>query len=182
MLSLETEKNKELSRVSERVTKTEMEYNKCDMPSINRNLQVLVDKDSKLNALKTALVELNANSNIISDLNDDIQRQNTIIKDCIDSIEASSLPIADLESEVKQLATQLEKMEMSVSQATKEIRATLSEGDICPVCGNKLTQIINDEVFESLISPIRENKRNAEKRLNDILSTRIASVKGKKMQ
>ncbi len=179
VLSLETEKNKELSRVSERVTKTEMEYNKCDMPSINRNLQVLVDKDSKLNALKTALVELNANSNIISDLNDDIQRQNTIIKDCIDSIEASSLPIADLESEVKQLATQLEKMEMSVSQATKEIRATLSEGDICPVCGNKLTQIINDEVFESLISPIRENKRNAEKRLNDILSTRIASVKRK---
>ena len=43
------------------------------------------------------------------------------------------------------------------------VRATLNEGDICPVCGNVVKQILTDETIASILKPYRDSIEKAKR-------------------
>lgn len=61
--------------------------------------------------------------------------------------------------------TQYEKMQKSVSDYVKELRAELSLGDKCPVCGRVVETLDNDEHFQSVLKPFKEMAEKAEREL-----------------
>lgn len=41
------------------------------------------------------------------------------------------------------------------------VRATLKEGDTCPVCGNTVKTVLSDETIETILNPYKEDKKTA---------------------
>ncbi|MBR5972378.1 MAG: AAA family ATPase [Paludibacteraceae bacterium] len=56
-----------------------------------------------------------------------------------------------------------ETAEKAVKDIAKELRSTLKEGDVCPVCGQKVTSLFSDEHFQSSLSQQLTNKTQKEK-------------------
>ncbi len=50
----------------------------------------------------------------------------------------------------------LDKQELSVKQTTRELRASLVVGEMCPVCGQTVERLIGEEQFTSILAPMRE--------------------------
>lgn len=63
------------------------------------------------------------------------------------------------------------QMEMSVGNAAKELRSKLVVGAECPVCGQRVGQLLADEHFQSVLEPVRVRKVNAEERLRKAATT-----------
>lgn len=42
------------------------------------------------------------------------------------------------------------------------VRATLKEGDICPVCGNIVKSVLSDEIIETILNPYRKDINDAQ--------------------
>ncbi len=49
-----------------------------------------------------------------------------------------------------------EKMRESTVDYLNELRATLAEGDTCPLCGQRINQLTSSEKFESLLQPVKQ--------------------------
>lgn len=68
-------------------------------------------------------------------------------------------------------------MEMSVGNAAKELRSKLVVGAECPVCGQRVGQLLADEHFQSVLEPVRVRKVNAEERLRKAATTLAVTQK-----
>ena len=69
------------------------------------------------------------------------------------------------------------QMEMSVGNAAKELRSKLVVGAECPVCGQRVGQLLADEHFQSVLEPVRVRKVNAEERLRKAATTLAVTQK-----
>lgn len=62
-----------------------------------------------------------------------------------------------------------DKIHLSVEDAAKEVRSRVEVGDVCPVCGQKIMEMMHDDDFESILKKPRFEMEAAEKDLNAIL-------------
>ncbi|MDD4760296.1 MAG: AAA family ATPase [Bacteroidaceae bacterium] len=69
----------------------------------------------------------------------------------------------------ERIKMQYEKMEKSISNYVKELRAELSVGDKCPVCGRVIETLDSDEDFQSALKPFKEIKEKAQGELQQSL-------------
>ena len=60
-----------------------------------------------------------------------------------------------------------DKQKEATEEWAKEARARLSVGDTCPVCGQKIKSLCNDEDFQSVLAPIRESCENKKREYKD---------------
>lgn len=73
-----------------------------------------------------------------------------------------------------------DKQKEAVEEWAKEARARLSLGDTCPVCGQEIKSLCNDEDFQSVLAPIRlslETKEKAYKEAEQALNNNRTEAK-----
>lgn len=58
--------------------------------------------------------------------------------------------------------------EKSVKDIAKELRKNLKAGDTCPVCGQKITELLSDDHFQSSLTTQLQAKNEKEKTLKDV--------------
>ncbi|MDE7101656.1 MAG: hypothetical protein K2O37_02560, partial [Bacteroidales bacterium] len=88
----------------------------------------------------------------------------------------------EAEERLKNAEKDLRTLQKGVGDVAKGLRATLSEGEICPVCGNKIEKLLTDEYFETLYAPAKKRWEEAErlhKAADNSLKTNLAERKAK---
>jgi len=95
----------------------------------------------------------------------DVSNLEKILKEAEEEIKSLEPSLAEVEAERERFATALHHGEISVSDAVRSIRKELNRGDCCPVCGSIIEKELSEEVFESMLRPLREGKKKADDRV-----------------
>ena len=63
-----------------------------------------------------------------------------------------------------------EKQKECTEQWAAEARSRLQPGDICPVCGQRITELPSDENFRSLLEPVHQHLLEKKKQLEEVMA------------
>lgn len=85
-------------------------------------------------------------------------RTNERREDCLRKIPGLEANCKQAHQQYTDATTLYEKQKESVENWAKEARARLTQGDQCPVCGQRIEHLPGDEHFASLLTPIVEHR------------------------
>lgn len=163
--------------------------NKKKQDAINEKQNILNKVD--INALhktektfQNGLDILNETLNLLDNLNErqsEIENKKQKIAETKRNLSDNQQILTNLQSDFEKADTdyqeakiRLEKLKQSTGDFTKALRHNLSAGDVCPVCGQKIHEIIKDEEFAKMLEPFEnellakeEIKEKAENSKND---------------
>lgn len=115
-------------------------------------ITLLQDTLNLLDILNEKRNELVSKENNINDLNQKFEVAQQKLKD-------SQIVFLVADKEFQAAKERYEKLCQSTNNYVKSLRHNLSEGNICPVCGQKVINIMKDEDFAKILEPL-ENERN----------------------
>lgn len=100
-------------------------------------------------------------------------REREEVGKCADGLPALEAAFIESSETYRRMQEVYELKKSACSDIMKEIRVTLSEGDACPLCGQKIEHLADDGEFVSLLESARaameesrRNSKDAEERLN----------------
>ncbi len=161
---LETATNNEHAKQTE-ISEKQNAANKFDQPELTQRCTILTATNRLLGEIKekyTLYIDKSAN----------IKNQEQNISNLEAEITAASVAYAQAcdnltqaEAKVETAQIQFNKLKNSADDFLKTIRATiratLKDGDTCPLCGQKIIELTSDEEFEKIIAPLRLDLDNA---------------------
>lgn len=129
------------------------------------DLAGLVRQKEEAHARLSGLRELAAMHDAALKAESEHSRLSAKISDCIKHMEMLAARAKDLDGKEAETMEQY-KMQEKIFEAKKtacedilkEIRASLSEGEDCPLCGQKIARLTRDEEFESVLEPEKKKK------------------------
>lgn len=155
-----------------------------DLKTINEELFQLNNRFQSIGELCGMIKNAEIANTRLKDLTTEADTKRKTIEECDRIIESLESPLKSAESELTKATGDLEKIELATSDAVNAIRMSVKEGDICPVCGNKIEKIISDDAFSSLLDTLRTRKRHSESALlklrSDIFSTKRLKAESQK--
>ena len=78
------------------------------------------------------------------------------IGNCQKEIEKQTACVAEADKAKREAETLYNSMEGSVSDHARLLRAKLKAGDTCPVCGQRVNEVVNDADFIALLEPLQK--------------------------
>lgn len=193
--------NEKLPKLQETLAKANIRLqtaaaeNKKKQETINEKQTILNTID--INALDTegrrlqnGLDLLNNMLNLLDNLNErqsDISKKENVITDIKKKLSFEQKILKDLQSDFDKAETEyqdaknrLDKLRQSTGDFAKALRHNLLKGDICPVCGQKVDDIIKDEEFAKMLEPFENElleKENKKKQAETLKNEKQTSVK-----
>ncbi|MCQ2318381.1 MAG: AAA family ATPase [Bacteroidales bacterium] len=120
------------------------------LDNLNEKRSEIANKEQKIAETKRNLSD---NQQILTNLQSDFEKADT---------------------EYQEAKNRLDKLRQSTDDCVKALRHNLLKGDICPVCGQKVNDIIKDKEFAKMLEPFEnellkkeDRKRQAEKSKNE---------------
>lgn len=142
-------KSKEINTISSAI-------NALDYPNLLSQHEAYQKQVTSLQDYKSHLeVYKQINDNRLSKIQSLEQLEKTIIS-CSSKLHDEIVLSKHLETELNQQSELYEKQQRACSEIMKEYRSLLNEGDTCPLCGQKVQQVVTDEHFSSILVPIKE--------------------------
>lgn len=127
-----------------------------------------------LNETFILLDNLNEKRSEIADKEQKIAETKRDLFDNQQILEKLQLDFEKADTEYQEAKIRLDKLRQSTDDCVKALRHNLLKGDICPVCGQKVNDIVKDEDFAKMLEPFEnellakeEIKKKAEKSKND---------------
>ncbi|MDO5342633.1 MAG: AAA family ATPase [Bacteroidia bacterium] len=193
--------NEKLPKLQETLANTNIRLqtaaaeNKKKQEAINEKQAILNTID--INALDTegrrlqnGLDLLNNTLNLLDNLNErksDISKKENVIIDIKKKLSFEQQILKDIQSDFEKAETKyqdaknrLDKLRQSTGNFAKVLRHNLLKGDICPVCGQKVNDIIKDEEFAKILEPFEKElleKENKKKQAETSRNEKQTSVK-----
>ncbi|MCM1110390.1 MAG: AAA family ATPase [Clostridium sp.] len=174
----------ELRKSAEMVDALAGELEQIGRPLLIADSKKFNEEDRKLGELQSSLTLLESNRRNLGENEASRSRQENDLRQIDAKIDSLTEPIRKAEEEWLKAKEAYEKAELSVDQHVSEIRARLSAGDICPVCGSQIVGVVRDEFFQSILEPRRLEKERAEALRNELVvelkslkKTRISAAK-----
>lgn len=138
------------------------------------NLKSLQERNGQLNqsvnSITEAISALEITANIKTVLDTNIAETNRLsqaITEYLKRKESQTEACRMAEKAFSEAETLYEKQKEATEDYAREARARLVPGDLCPVCGQEITTLPDDEHFQSLLAPVRENMENRKKALDE---------------
>lgn len=200
--SLENE-NVKLPQLQESLTKAKKRHqnafdeNQKKQSAIDEKQKILntIDinaLDAEGRRLQNGLDLLNNTLNILDNLNErqsDISKKENAIADIKKKLSSEQLILTNLQSDFEKADTEyqeakirLDKLRQSTDDCVKALRHNLLKGDICPVCGQKVNDIIKDEEFAKMLEPFenellkKEDKRKQTEKTKNEKQTSVKAL------
>lgn len=161
-----------------KIVEVEMrQYEAFEIDKLNSRLQELNEKTARLKDIKSEIKELRLRTAALSETSAEINAKSENLAASREALKSFEKPIEDATALVNACEERLNRVSISLNDVVRELRHGLKEGDMCPVCGREVVSKIEDSYFESVLAPLREEKKNAEKDLNDIRAKLLAEEK-----
>ena len=172
----ESQKNEELKKVEvERIISIIENLNnrleKFDADDINKKIVKLNETKNLLIGYGANLENFNRSRGLELELKREVADLNDRIKshEVISQTSMGKKPNAVTRNE--KAIREFDKIFVSTSNAAKKLRGMLNEGDMCPVCGQKVIHHLEEDFFKELLAPLEKEKRDSEENLRTIETT-----------
>lgn len=123
----------------------------------------LLQQQEKILAISVILDSMIGLRDTLFDVEKDLKTDQERCQDLQKKIDALNTEEKRAKDEYTIAKEVYETAEKAVKDIAKELRSTLKEGDVCPVCGQKVTSLFSDEHFQSSLSQQLANKTQKEK-------------------
>ncbi len=159
--------DKEINDKQNQINAKQKEYCSIDINSLN-------EKRKKHNDDKDSLSLLDKNISLLNNIQSQIKNTQTQINETLSQIKKSETDLEQINTLAKKYEeafneskSKYDKIASSLDNWAKQTRMKLSVGDACPLCGQKIKEIINDEDFAKIVEPLHTEMNNAQKQLQD---------------
>ena len=159
---------------------------------LQKRMQNLLSYSNALKTLISAREQMEKSASETENTKKLLELQQKLLPD-------KELAFKTADNELSKAERDYEKVYQSLDNHAKAIRSKLETGDICPVCGNKVEQLLSDDEIKKIIEPIEQRKNElkniqieAEKELNELnnaikvlsldLQSKTAELENKKSQ
>ena len=144
-----------------------------DLQQLRKLLQEYAEAEIMVKNQQQAAKEWKEATKRIEELQQTIQEKTS-------ELETLNPQVTKAQEDYDAAKTLYEKTKLSLGDYAKALRHELHEGDVCPVCGNKVTKIEHDEALEQALKPVYEVFKVMEQDLNkwvDAKKTLEADIK-----
>ena len=83
-------------------------------------------------------------------------KRKATIADCQKAADSQAALVAEADKAKREAETLYNSLESSVSDHARLLRAKLRAGDTCPVCGQRVNEVVNDADFVAMLEPLRK--------------------------
>lgn len=167
----------ELADFATRIKNKEEELRPLDPERITGRWKELDGERRLLGQARETLLPLPGLFAACAQAEDNVAAREKSLRELTGSLERDMAELPRYEKSVREAEGILEKVSLGISEAAREMRAALKEGDACPVCGRVIDGIIADELFESKLEPLREDLRRKRETYNAFANS-AASTRG----
>lgn len=157
------ENDKKLQELQEKENKKQEEIDALNKKVNECNIELLRSRSKELDSKNTQLLDLKADVVIYEDYRSSCDAKKEDIKNKLAQLEECNTKYTSVcENEAKatekfQEAEALyNKVKESGEKYLKDLRSRLSLDDDCPLCGQKIKNLLTDKDFENSIAPVRE--------------------------
>ncbi len=175
------EKENQLSLQKEDKEKELEKQNKL----IEESQNLILEKEKELNALnltekrnrQVLLTELSLSIDNLKKIREERKRIEANLKQIKESIESKTKDLEERitpdfnkkKADLENCKAQYEKQKDTVDKFAITIRQSLNEGDICPICRQKvISQLPNEDALNELVKTLKENYEKAEQEYKTI--------------
>ena len=171
--SLKEENDKKLQDVEqkekskqEEIDALQKQVNGCDIESLRSRSKELHGKNTLLLELKTevAIYENHCSSNEAK--KEDIKNKLAQLKECNTKYASACDNEEKANDKFQTVEALYNKVKESGEKYLKDLRSRLSIEDDCPLCGQKIKNLLTDEDFENSIAPVRKQLELAQEEHN----------------
>lgn len=167
----------ELAELEARIKQKEAELRPLDPERITGRWKELDEERRHLGEAREAMLPLPGLFAAHAQAEEGVASREKSIGELAASLERDMAEMPRYEKVVREAEAIMERVSLGISEAAREMRAALKEGDTCPVCGRVIDGIVADEVFESKLEPLRENLRRKRDTYNAFVNS-AASTRG----
>ena len=152
--------DKEISDTEEKLLEARQDYARL-------NPDALAEEGKRLGAEKTVLEQILKQAQIWLTGQRSIIRQEVIDgftpeqSALYDASKSASKSLWDAQKKQEEAQDKYDKVFAGFQDHAAAVRATLKKGDICPVCGNVVKQILTDETIASILKPYKDGIEKA---------------------
>lgn len=168
---------KELAELESRIKQKEAELRPLDPERITGRWKELDEERRHLGEAREAMLPLPGLFAAHAQAEEGVASREKSIGELAASLERDMAEMPRYEKVVREAEAIMERVSLGISEAAREMRAALKEGDACPVCGRVIDGIVADEVFESKLEPLREDLRRKRDTYNAFVNS-AASTRG----
>lgn len=168
---------KELAELESRIKQKEAELRPLDPERITDRWKELDEERRHLGEAREAMLPLPGLFAAHAQAEEGVASREKSIGELAASLERDMAEMPRYEKVVREAEAIMERVSLGISEAAREMRAALKEGDACPVCGRVIDGIVADEVFESKLEPLREDLRRKRDTYNAFVNS-AASTRG----
>ena len=164
----------QLDEYKGKIAQTEAELQQLNPEETNQRATTLSTRQNSINDLKLKLSDYKAKK-------DQWSKEGKNKDEAATKIEELQATNAKLNSQLNTAKTEQQTWQQAYNAATlaigdtaQQLRVQLKVGDICPVCGNKISELLSESNLQTKLQPIKEQKEAAEKQVQD-LNTKIGT-------
>lgn len=150
------------------ITEQQKLLENSDFTDIDNRKDKINEELGTLNNLYAQIPILKQQKSFVEICRKDIEDSKKETNKIKEELQAILPKLGQAENDKKQAEQLYKKQELSVDDFAKKIRSGLSSGDVCPVCGQKITEIVHDSEFEAILAPIKEDLDKKNKLLESL--------------
>ena len=162
---LQEVEQKEKSK-QEEIDALQKQVNGCDIESLRSRLKELDAKNILLSDLKTEVAIYENHCSSYDAKKEDIKNKLAQLEECNTKYTSACENEAKATEKFQVAETLYNKVKESGEKYLKDLRSRLSLDDDCPLCGQKIKNLLTDEDFENSIAPVREQLELAQEEHN----------------
>lgn len=155
-------------------------YEEFDVANLNRHINGLNDRISRLNDLQAKTRELDIHAKSLAETASTIKEKTSAVELSQKNIATLSDQMKEAEKVLDERTRRLDKLSISMNDLVKSMRGDLKAGEMCPVCGTVIVDKLEDEYFDSVLEPLRQEKQAADRKYNEIKARKLAEQKSVK--
>lgn len=151
---------KQKDQLSEALVKAQQELETAQAKLDSMGYEALLEKQNRLSAQQKQMNEYAVLAQDFVRYHEAAQEKRRIwedvqllVADLTVAVTASDKEEKELEQRVREQETVLEKQKLACSDLIQEYRRELQEGEVCPLCGQKIEHLASDEHFVSVLQP-----------------------------
>lgn len=178
--TLTTEAQRKCDALIEREKEARSKFEALDSDNALKKQKEALDRRQLVGEAKTSIEALIAAKRGVAEATSELNKLKAELEET-SQLEKQLITDTDTASKrVAQANALYQKQKEATSDYLTELRATLSAGDDCPLCGQRIDRLISTDQFKSLLAPVREQldeATNAHSALVERLSMARASIK-----
>ncbi len=135
---------------------------------LNRQRAQLDDRQKHIAAALKALTNLESCQNSLEVAKSTVDGANEKIRKAMADKESNSTILAERQRAYKDTKAAYDNATLAIGDDVARLRAQLKAGDNCPVCGQKIDQLLSDEAVRQALEPLKTDLEKKEKEFQEV--------------